>query len=131
MNSSEIQKYAKSKTSTLKRKAIERFNAKIRARDEGQGCICCKRWPSEDNPIQCGHFYSAGKYNHMRFLEDNCHGQLMNCNYFKSGNLLEYRKNLIEKIGIDRVEKLDYLASIKTPQHDDRLFLIEIIEKYK
>ena len=48
----------------------------------------------------------------MRFEEDNVNSQCKHCNYFMSGNLLNYRKNLINKIGLERVERLDMLAEI-------------------
>lgn len=46
---------------------------------------------------------------------------------------MEYRKNLINKIGLARVEALDMIAaqSKRTNFKWDRTLLIEIIEKYK
>lgn len=114
-------------TSSLKRKAIETFNAWIRNRDKDEPCISC----GSNSIKQAGHFYSAGKHNGMRFNEDNCFGQCEKCNYFLSGNLLNYRKNLEKKIGKERLEKLDYLASIKALVKDNRFYYMEIIEKYK
>ena len=57
----------------------------------------------------------------------------MKCNYYESGNLINYRKNLIHKIGLQEVEKLDRVAeqSKQNPFKWDALYLIEIIEKYK
>jgi len=127
MDSKTIQKYAHKSVAQLKNKAKEVFHKWIRKRDDGLGCISCGSF----NEIQAGHFYSAGNYNHMRFLEDNVNSQCKRCNYFISGNLLEYRKNLIEKIGIDRVEHLDFLSQQRGAHKDDRFALIEIIEKYK
>ena len=82
---------------------------------------------------QAGHFYSAGKYPKLRFNEDNVHLQGKSDNYFNGANLLEYRKNLIYKIGIERVEELERLADQSKIQSFkwDRFTLIEIIEKYK
>ena len=122
-----ISKYKDLSASQLKTKAQKVFNAFIRERDKDKGCICCGK-PGE---LQAGHFYSAGKYNHMRFNEDNVHGQNKGCNYYKSGNLLEYRKELIKKIGLKRVQKLDLLAADRKAHKLDRFYLIEIIEKYK
>jgi hypothetical protein len=56
--------------------------------------------------------------------------QCKKCNYFLSGNLLEYRKNLIVKIGLEAVEKLDMLSSQRTTKND-RFKFIEIIEEFK
>lgn len=127
MTSAQIQKYSKASTKHLKKKAIDIFHAWIRKRDDGQPCISCGRYVK----LQAGHFYSAGKFNHLRFNEDNVHGQCLKCNYYEQQSDTLYRKNLIEKIGNERVEKLDFLASIKTPQRDDRFLFIEIINRYK
>lgn len=126
MTPTTIQKYSKLSTSNLKARAIRVFNKWIRERDKEEPCICCGKFGA----LQAGHFYSAGKYNHMRFNPDNVHGQLKGCNYFKSGNLLEYRKRLIEKIGEERVKKLDRLAEQRGAHRTDRYLLIETIEKY-
>jgi len=83
--------------------------------------------------LQAGHYYSAGKYSCLRFNEDNVHGQCKSCNYFKSGDLLNYRMNLIERIGKEKVEKLDLIASQAKRQtwKWNRFHLEEIISKYK
>ncbi len=57
------------------------------------------------------HFYSAGKHTALRFNEDNVHGSCLQCNYFKHGNLIPYRINLEHRIGKERLDLLDGLAS--------------------
>lgn len=128
MDSSTIQKYAKRSTPWLIEKASNVFNRFIRTRDEGQPCISCGKY----TVLQCGHFYSGGHHPELRFNEDNCHGQCQHCNYFLSGNLNEYRKNLINKIGLERVEKLDFIVGItrQTGFKWNRISLIETIQKY-
>ena len=121
-----IRKVSNLSTPALKNKAIRIFNAWIRKRDAGKPCISC----GNPKTLQAGHFYSAGKFTHMRFNEDNVHGQCLKCNYYEQQSDTYYRHNLIMKIGRERVERLDLLASIKTPQKDNRFFYIEIIEKY-
>ena len=79
---------------------------------------------------QAGHYYSAGSYPQIEFNEDNVHLQGKSDNYFKSGNQLEYRKNLIKKIGSERVETLDRLSSQRGFKHD-RFTLIDIIVTYQ
>jgi len=115
--------------------ATTHFNRFIRQRDAPDGyghCISSgQRLRVPSDSAQAGHFYSGGKYPQLKFNEDNVHLQGKSDNYFNGGNLLEYRKNLIEKIGIERVEKLDELAANKKRFKWDRIFLIEIIEKYK
>ncbi len=124
--STTIQKYAKYSTAQLKVKAQNVFNAWIRKRDEGEGCICC----GSHNQIQAGHYYSAGHHNNLRFEEDNCHSECLRCNYFLSGNLTKYREGLIKKIGIERVERLDMLSKVDTTKND-RFHFIDVIENYK
>lgn len=123
----QINRYAKNTTPKLKIKAQNYFNAFIRERDKDSFCISCQKSRVE----QAGHFYSAGHHNHLRFHEDNVHGQCLRCNYYLGGNLNKFRVNLEIKIGKTRLEKLDLLASNKTAHKLDRFFLIEICEKYR
>lgn len=85
------------------------FNRFIRLRDHYQPCISCGR---HDSQIQeqgrggkwdAGHYRSVGSTPELRFTEDNVHKQCKKCNNFQSGNHVEYRKYLIERIGIERV----------------------------
>lgn len=125
-----IDKYKKYRTAELKSKAIRLFNSWIRKRDSGLGCISC----GSLNEIQAGHFYAAGHYEALRFNEDNVNSQCLRCNYFLRGNLIPYRLNLIKKIGVDAVERLDFIANASKKNRSrvhDRFTLIEIIEKYK
>ncbi len=54
--------------------------------------------------MDCGHFHSRRNMN-TRWDEENCHGQCRRCNRFEQGNLLDYRDNLINKLGYQ-----EYLA---------------------
>jgi len=83
------------------------FNQFIRMRDQEQPCIACGKFKIE----HASHFYSAGKYTALRFNEDNVHGSCLQCNYFKHGNLIPYRINLEHRIGKERLDLLDGLAS--------------------
>lgn len=138
MNVDTIQKYKHKSLPSLLNTATFHFNKFIRERDtDDTGFGCCissgkpLRVPSANS--QAGHFYSAGKFPELRFNEDNVHLQGKSDNYFNSANLLEYRKNLIKKIGIERVEKLDFIVAVNKRQvyKWDRFFLISVIEKYK
>lgn len=92
----------------LVKKAQTAFNAFIRARDKGKPCICCGQpLGSEPNSFDAGHYRSVGSAPHMRFVEDNVHGQRKYCNQYLSGNHVEYRKGLIERIGLKRVEQIE------------------------
>ena len=113
----------------LKAKAQSYFNAFIRERDNGKGCISCDSFHTP----HATHFYSVRMYDGLRFNEDNVHGGCVSCNTFLHGNLFEYGKRLPDRIGRERFERLqDCAAEYKRHGHKwERRELIEIIEKYK
>jgi hypothetical protein len=80
------------------------FNTYIRKRDEGKACISCGTYNGQ---FHAGHYQSVGNCPELRFNEDNVHGQCATCNNHLSGNLINYRINLINKIGIKGVEFLE------------------------
>ena len=102
------------------------FNKYIRLRDQGQNCISCQKPPKKEN---AGHYYNANNHWNVRFNELNVHLQCEHCNTFLSGNLIEYRKYLINKIGLEQLTLLEAEAN-KT-----RKFTVnelkEIINTYK
>lgn len=133
-----INKYKNKSIPALRKTAKKWFNLFIRLRDtdaDGYGhCISSGqvlRLNTEN--CQAGHYYSGGKYPSLEFNEYNVNLQGKSDNYFNSGNLIEYRKRLIDKIGEENVLELDRIAeqSKKTHYKHDRFFLIEVIEKYK
>ena len=121
------QKQALKTKSTLLKEAQSAFNEYIRVRDKGKGCISCLT-NKKNIQYHAGHFKSIGAYRELRFNEDNCHLQCARCNNLLSGNLLEYRENLIKKIGLDRVEKLYEKHEIIKYSREE---IIEIKKHYK
>lgn len=114
----------------LIKEAQHAFNAYIRERDrnEGHRCISSGRgldWAA--NSVDAGHYRSVGSASHLRFNEDNCHAQSKHDNQWKAGNVVEYRVNLIERIGLTRVEALE---ADNTPHKWQRDELIAIKTKY-
>lgn len=82
------------------------FNKFIRIRDKDEPCISCDSEAGHFK-LTAGHFWPS-TYENLRFDEDNVHGQCwFNCNKNRHGNINEYRIRLIEKIGLERVERLD------------------------
>lgn len=84
------------------------FSEYIRKRDVGYGhgrCISCGCLITF-NTCECGH-YIPGRHNGLRYDFDNAHAQCGMCNRFLVGNLESYRRHLIEKIGLERVEALE------------------------
>lgn len=81
------------------------FNEFIRLRDADLPCISCGRY--HQGQWHAGHYRSVGACPELRFNEDNVHKQCSACNNHLSGNILEYRLGLIEKIGSERVAFLE------------------------
>lgn len=69
-------------------------------------CICCGKSPYE-GVRHAGHYKSRGSNSFLRFHLWNIHTCCYSCNVSKSGNIIEYRPNLIKKIGIEKVEFLE------------------------
>ena len=80
-------------------------NAYVRERDKDLPCISCQRHHS--GRYHAGHYRSIGSMSTLRFNTANLNKQCAPCNLHKSGNLIEYRINLIKKVGIDVVEFLE------------------------
>lgn len=113
----------------LTKKAQTAFNAFIRARDAGKPCICCgKPLGSEANTFDAGHYRSVGSAPHMRFVEDNVHGQTKYCNNHLGGNHVAYRQGLIERIGLARVEQIE---ADNTVRKYTKEALIELARYYR
>ncbi len=121
-----VSKYANKSTAYLKKKAQEVFNKWIRERDKDQPCISCGSW----NTAHASHYFSAGKHNHLRFDEDNVHISCVFCNTFEHGNLINYRHELIKRIGIERLEALELKAKMKHSTKDDRFLYLDILHRY-
>lgn len=94
----------------LTREAQIAFNAYIRARDQAAGHPCVSSGRPLDwsgNAVDAGHYRSVGAASHLRFNEDNVHAQSKHDNQYKAGNAVDYRINLIARIGLARVEALE------------------------
>ena len=100
------------------------FNTYIRTRDKNSRCISCET-PLNARKFDAGHYRSVGSNPQLRFNEENVWGQCVPCNRDKHGNLIEYRKGLIKKIGIEKVEYLENF------NHSAKLSIPEIKEKIK
>jgi hypothetical protein len=81
------------------------FNAWIRYRDKGEPCISCGR--HHTGQIHASHYRSVGACPELRFEPLNVWASCAPCNNHLSGNIVEYRIRLVEKIGLERVEWLE------------------------
>ena len=120
----------KKKLRDYKKEAWQWFSKYIRLRDAYDGfnkCCTCGKY-AEWKYLQAGHFV-PGRGNAILFDERNCHLQCEHCNTYLSGSLIEYRKNLIKKIGIEEYENLESIA------YETRKFtkqeLKDLMQKYK
>ena len=106
---------------TAKGGLVERFDRVfslyIRLRDAMDGgrtrCISCgKVFPFEK--MQAGHYISRANMS-TRYDIANVNSQCWHCNCYLNGNLEEYKKNLIKKIGQDNFDELMELSRL--PRH--------------
>lgn len=81
------------------------FNAWVRARDAAQPCISCGRFHQGKN--DAGHYRTVASAPELRFEPLNCHLQCSPCNTHKSGDIVNYRINLVQRIGAEMVEWLE------------------------
>lgn len=102
------------------------FNTFIRMRDADKPCISCGVFKCEE--FHAGH-YIASTYQYHRFNEFNVHKQCSKCNTHLRGNLIPYRIELINRIGLAEVEYLEnsrhMMLEITIPE------LKEKIKEYK
>ena len=115
----------------LTAKAQKIFNAYIRQRDSENGlftCISCGQVkPTE--LMDAGHYVPQKNSSALRFNEYNVNGECKSCNGFDQFHLIGYRKNLINKIGIEMVEYLE--TNNREVKKWSRTELLQIIKDYK
>lgn len=108
------------------------FNAYIRERDKNQPCISCSKLPTNQRKYlhlrggywDCGHYRSIGSMATLRFCELNAHKQCKQCNRDLSGNIVEYRIRLADRIGM---ENLSWLEG----PHEPHQFTIDELRELK
>ena len=101
-------------------------NKYIRARDRHKPCVSCGSMPDDKigGAFDAGHYRSRGSASHLRFNLLNIHKQCVKCNRFKSGNAVDYRIELIRRIGLENVENLEN-------DNEPRKFTIEYLKRLK
>ena len=108
------------------REAQSAFNAWIRARDAARPCISCGR--HHEGQYHAGHYRTVGSSPELRFEPLNVHKQCAPCNNHKSGDIVNYRINLVHRIGQAQV---DWLEGPHEPQRYTIDDLKAIRAKYK
>lgn len=88
-------------------RAVNRY---IRLRDAGKGCISCGVSlvaGGVGGGFDAGHYRSKGAALHLRFEFNNIHGQCKRCNHDLAGNVVEFRRGLITRYGVEYVEAIE------------------------
>lgn len=98
------------------------FNRFIRARDVDLPCISCGR--HHQGQYHAGHYRSVGANPELRFVLFNNNKQCSACNTHLSGNLINYRINLLDRVGADVIEWLE-------GPHEPKKYTIEELKEIK
>ncbi|RMV34295.1 Protein NinG [Pseudomonas savastanoi pv. phaseolicola] len=106
-----VRKEALKSRSDHMRDTQQAFNEWVRHRDAALPCVSCGR--HHEGKYDAGHYRTVGSNPALRFEPLNCHKQCVPCNQHKSGNVVEYRINLVLRIG---AEKVDWLEGPHEPQ---------------
>ncbi|EPD6532194.1 recombination protein NinG [Escherichia coli] len=87
------------------KQAQQAVNAYIRERDRNLPCVSCGTFDSAQ--WDAGHYRTTAAAPQLRFDERNIHKQCVVCNQYKSGNLVPYRVELINRIGQEAVDEIE------------------------
>jgi hypothetical protein len=99
-------------------------NAFVRFRDRNKPCVSCGAMPEQKygGSVDAGHYLSRGSRPNLRFNTFNIAAQCVKCNRWRSGEAASFRVELIRRIGLDRVERLE-------SDHKERKFDIEYLKR--
>lgn len=98
------------------------FNAWIRERDIGLPCVSCGR--HHNGQWHAGHYRTVGGNPELRFEPLNVWRQCAPCNNHKSGDIVNYRLELVKRIGADKVDWLE-------GPHEPKRYTIEQLQAIK
>ena len=111
----------KSRADYLK-EAQQAFNAYIRERDALLPCVSCGR--HHEGQYHAGHYRTVGANPELRFEPLNVWKQCAPCNNHKSGDIVNYRIELVRRIGPEKVEWLE-------GPHNAKKYTIEQLQEIK
>jgi len=111
-------------------KAAEKsLNAYVRQRDRYHGCISCEKPAHWDGLWTASHYKSVGSNSALRYNLFNINKGCSECNLFLSGNIGEYRRRLVLKLGAERVEWLDRQNITRRYDRDYLIRMAKIFNK--
>lgn len=108
------------------KKAERNFNKWVCLRDVELPCVSCGRANSPH--YHAGHYMGVGRRPELRFDPANVHKQCAHCNKWNHGAPREYRVELIKRIGLAEVERLE---GPNPPNHYDPDTLRALASKYR
>lgn len=114
--------------SFFKAKAQTAINALRREIDKNLPCISCGTTTADE--WHAGHYVSRGSAPELALEIKNIHKQCNKCNIHLHGNLINFRKGLLSRYGVEYVEWLEGPHDPKHYKKDDYL-LIESDSKSK
>lgn len=82
------------------------FNQYIRLRDSHLGCVSCGI-NTNDVQYHAGHYRTRKAAPQLRFDERQVFKQCSTCNNHLSGNLINYRRELLNRIGAAELERIE------------------------
>lgn len=98
------------------------FNEWIRLRDVALPCVSCGR--HHEGQYHAGHYRTVGANPELRFEPLNVWKQCAPCNNHKSGDIVNYRIELVKRIGADKVDWLE-------GPHEPKRYTIEELKTIK
>lgn len=85
-------------------------NEYIRLRDAGKQCITCDKILT--GKFDAGHYFNANNHHNLRFDPVNINGQCVRCNRSLHGALIQYRKSIVDRWGIQELIRLESMAYV-------------------
>ncbi|MDR7109209.1 recombination protein NinG [Pseudomonas frederiksbergensis] len=98
------------------------FNEWIRLRDAALPCVSCGR--HHEGQYHAGHYRTVGANPELRFEPLNVWKQCAPCNNHKSGDIVNYRIELVKRIGTGKVDWLE-------GSHEPKRYTIEELKTIK
>ena len=114
-------------TSDFVKECQKWVNKYVRLRDKDKNCVSCNA--PLTGKFDAGHFFSAGGHGSVRFDTRNIHGQCVFCNQYEHGNLYNYHKELLIRIGSEEFNKLEMKS--KGVHKHDKEELKQMIKDFK
>jgi len=107
-----LKQFNDSDRTVLKRNLQMLVNKYARLRDRlnnGHRCCTCSNTTGK---MDGGHFLPTSGYSAIRYNVNQIHQQCVNCNQYRGGMPKEYRVFMIDKYGLEYVEKLEATKSV-------------------